>query len=113
MAVHRPAQLTEHTPPPFRPHTPDPEHESKVFHHSPAARAQHAMKQLLFGDAKVKKHAVDERVHAMQQRDEESQVRVATPTGSANAKRDDGRRSPSLEAREADTDNQNGFGDEG
>lgn len=73
------------------------------------------MKQLLFGDAKVKKHAVDERVNTMQQRDEESQARVATPLGtnSASAKRDDSRRNPSLEARETDTVNQNGFGDEG
>lgn len=115
MTVRRPIQLTEHTPPPFRPHTPDPEHESKVFHHSPAARAEHAMRQILFGDAKVKKNAADERVRTMQQRDEDFHARANTPLDSSNAKQastDYDQRSPSTEAREADTTNQNGFGDD-
>ncbi|KAK5080082.1 hypothetical protein LTR70_008960 [Exophiala xenobiotica] len=115
MAVNRPTQLSEHTPPPFRPHTPDPEHESKIVHHSPATRAEHAMRQILFGEAKVKKNAADERVHALQQRDEEFHARATTPSDSPNVKQawtNYDQKSPSTEACEADTTNQNGFGDD-
>lgn len=72
------------------------------------------MRQILFGDAKVKKNAADERVRTMQQRDEEFHATANAPLDNPNAKQastDYDQRSPSTEAREADTTNQNGFGD--
>jgi len=72
------------------------------------------MRQILFGDAKVKKNAADERVHAIQQRDEEFHARANTSLDIANAiqaSTNYDQKTPSTEACEADTTNQNGFGD--
>lgn len=115
MAEHRPTDLTEHAAPPFPPHSPAPEHESRLSRRFSIPRAENAIREILFGNAKVKKHAIDEHVHAIQQRDEEFNDQLATlkdspdpqqaPTGSQQ-------QSPSIEARECDTANQNGFGDD-
>jgi len=114
MTLHRPAELTKHVPPPFRPHTPDPEHESKVIQHTPAARAENALRQMLFGNGKVNKNAANERVRYYQQRDEEIGARVSASlntTYTESTSIETRQESPSIEAWEADSMNRNGFGD--
>lgn len=115
MAAHRPTDLTEHAAPPFPPHSPDPEHESKLSRRSSISRIEDAIKGVFFGNARINKHAVDEHVHAIQQRDEDFHAKITTPHDSPNAKQtltESGQRSPSVEARQAEITNQNGFSDD-
>jgi len=111
MANHRPIDLTEHPAPPFPPNSPEP----GVRRRSSASRAKNAVRELLFGNAKVKRHAVDEQVRHIQQRDEEHHVSVTGHPDLPDIRQvstDVNQRSPSIEAQKADTTNQNGFGDD-
>jgi len=116
MAQNRPADLTEHPAPPFPPHSPKPEHEAKLSRRaSSISRAENAIKEMFFGGAKVNKHAVDEHVHVVQQQDADFHARITTPHESSVtelASAEVYQRSPSIEARKADTTNQNGFSDD-
>ena len=115
MAEHRPNSLTEHASPPFRPHTPDPNHEATTVRRPSIARVDNAIRQIIFGGARVKKHAADELVHNLQRKDEEHYARFVsmTPnrTSQSNEPNDD-QVDASEEAKKIEESNKAGFGDQ-
>lgn len=115
MAEHRPTDLTGHAAPPFPLHSPDPEHKSRLSRRFSISRVENAIREIFFGNARVKRHAINEYVHAIQQQDEDFYDRLVTLKDSSDpqqAPTESQQRSPSIEARECDTANQNGFGDD-
>lgn len=69
MGEQQPIQLSDHTCPPFRPNSPDPEHEARTVLPKSMVRAECAAQQLFFGNARVQRYAVEERVHRSQKLD--------------------------------------------
>ena len=115
MAEHRPNSLTEHASPPFRPHTPDPDHEAKTIRRPSIARAENAIRHMIFGNAKVNKHAAKELVHDMQRKDEEHYARfVSTEAGctSQGNEQSGDQVDASEETKRIEESNEAGFGDQ-
>lgn len=113
MATYRPTPLHTNPAPPFRPHTPDPEHEAKLSHHTGRVhRVEEAMRQMLFGNAKIKRRASDERVHDLQQKEAKHYSQITTPPESPKETAKTDTASPSRQAADVDKVNQNGMDDE-
>ncbi|KAK5072001.1 hypothetical protein LTS08_000899 [Lithohypha guttulata] len=114
MADRRPIQLGGHSPPPFRPQTPDPQHEATVVRQGSLKRAENAIKEIFFGNAKVKQHAIDKQVQQTQERERQHKAKVLTPPESPSIEDMPhislGSRSPSVEATDTDRINHNGLG---
>lgn len=71
MAEYRPTDLTEHAAPPFPLHSLDPEHESRLSRRSFISRVENAIREISFSNAKVRSHAINKCVYAIQQQDKD------------------------------------------
>ena len=116
--MHRPVSMTTTVPAPFRPNSPDQSaHQGSQLHQRLSSiRSFIAREQLLFGDAKVNRGAVEERVEQLRQHDEDDKKRVDARNeqcGKLEANKSPDATSPSTKAAKAAALNENGFNRKG